>query len=90
MLFLRKYGAMQKMVFSFVTRVTALITELVGESWQGPFIVESEFIAQSYWKVFIAIDNKVASCAHYFLNLIYSPTRLSLKMRQAKIQQGVI
>jgi hypothetical protein len=78
------------MVFSFVAEVTALINEHVGKGWHGPFIVKSEFAAASYSKVFIAIDNKAASCAYYFLVLACSPTRLSFKMRQAKIQQGVI
>jgi len=78
------------MDFSLVAEVTALINEQVGENWQGPFMVESEFAAASYSKVFFAIDNKAASCAYYFLNLVYSPTRLSFEMRQAKIQQGVI
>ena len=78
------------MVFSFVAGVTALINEHVGESWHGPFIVESEFAAASYSKVFVVVDDKAASCAYYFLNLVNSPTRLSFEMRQAKIQQGVI
>ena len=78
------------MVFSFVAEVTALINEHVGESWQGPFIVGSEFMTASYSKFFVAIDNKAASCAYYFLVLVYSTTRLSFEMRQAKIQQGVI
>jgi len=78
------------MVFSFVAEVTALINKHVGKGRHGPFIAESEFEAASQSKVLIAIYNKPASCAYYFLNLVYSPTRLSFEMRQAKIQQGVI
>ena len=78
------------MVFSFVAEVTALINKPFGKGWHGPFIVESEFEAASQSKVLIAIYNKAATCACYFSFLVYSPTRLSFKMRQAKIQQGLI
>jgi len=78
------------MIFSFVAEVSALINEHVGKGRHGPFIAESEFEAASYSKVFVAIDNKAASCAYCFLVLVCSPTRLSFEMRQAKIQQGVI
>ena len=78
------------MVFSFVAEVTALINKPFGKGWHGPFIVESEFAAASYSKVFTAIYSKAASYAYYFLVLACPPTRLSFEMRQAKIQQGVI
>ena len=78
------------MIFSFVAEVAALINKHVAKGWHSPIFAESDFEAACQSKVLIATCNKATFCAYYFLNLVYSPTRLSFEMRQAKIQQGVI